>query len=140
MAKVAVTVKFAKPAREVWAIIGGFLTIGEWNPGVAKCTPKFEGNDIIRHLELADGGYVVEPLLYYDAAGMEYAYAITEGTLPFRDYVARLRVLEDDNGASCIVQWTASFTPTADEAEVVDLVANGVFRASLNALKERLGA
>ncbi|MDA1191058.1 MAG: SRPBCC family protein [Candidatus Poribacteria bacterium] len=140
MARVAVTVEFNRTADEIWGIVGGFLTIDQWVPAVLKLTTKLEGIDIIRHLDLGGGGFVVEPLLTYDNAERVYSYAITDGTMPVENYVAQLRVLEADNGKSCVAQWTASFNPTAPEQEVVDLVANGVFRGALEGLKAKLGA
>ena len=139
MAKVAVTHKFDATADEVWGLIGGFHTLPNWHPAAVKSTDSLEGNDIIRDLELPDGGHVIERLEEFSNSARSYTYSITGGVMPVEGYVATLSVIEDDNGASAVAHWTADFTVVgADEQETVDLVANGVFATGLAAAAEKL--
>jgi hypothetical protein len=139
MAKVAVTHKFSATADEVWAVIGGFHTLDAWHPAAVSSTDKSSGNDVIRDLELPDGGHVIERLEEFSNSGRSYTYSITGGIMPVEGYVAVLSVIEDDNGATAIASWTAEFAVVgADESETVSLVANDIFRAGLAAAAEKL--
>lgn len=139
MAKVAVTHKFNATADEVWGLIGGFHTLPNWHPGVVKSTDQLHGNDVVRDLELPDGGHVIERLEEFSNSARSYTYSIIGGVMPVVDYVAVLSVIEDDNGATAVASWTADFAVVgAGEAETVDLVANGVFRGGLTAAADKL--
>jgi hypothetical protein len=139
MATVAVTHKYDATADAVWGLIGGFHTLDSWHPAVVKSTDSMDGNDIIRDLELPDGGHVIERLEAYSNAGRSCTYSIVGGIMPVEGYVATLSVIEDDNGASAIAHWTADFTVVgADETEIVAFVTNDVFRGGLANAAEKL--
>ncbi|MBT3266850.1 SRPBCC family protein [Candidatus Poribacteria bacterium] len=139
MAKVAVTHKFDAAAEDVWALVGGFHTLPNWHPAAVRSTDQSDGNDIVRDLELPDGGHVIERLEEFSNAARSYTYSIIGGVMPVAGYVATLSVFEDDNGASAVAHWTAEFDVVgADEQETVDLVANDVFRTGLAAAAEKV--
>ena len=139
MAKVAVTHKYSATADDVWALVGGFHTLPSWHPAAVKSTDQSDGNDIVRDLELPDGGHVIERLEEFSNSGRSYTYSIIGGVMPVEGYVATLSVIEDDNGAGAIAHWTADFAVVgAGEQETVDLVANGVFLTGLAAAADKL--
>ena len=140
MAKVAVSMKLDAPADEVWGIVGGYHCLPNWHPAVAKSEAIEDGNDIIRDLELHDGGHVIERLDEFSNSRRTYTYAITGGVMPVENYTATLSVYEDENGAGAVIHWTAEFDATGDEAETVDLIANDVFRRGFQAVAELLAA
>lgn len=139
MAKVVVTQAFKATADEVWAEIGGFGTIDRWHPAIQKLDFYQENNGAMRRLHLPDGGVVIERLVALDEAARCYAYSITGGVMPVENYVAVLRVLEDDMGKGAIAHWTAQFDATIDAA-TVETQVQGIFASGLAAAKERLGA
>jgi hypothetical protein len=139
MATVAVTHKYDATADAVWGILGGFHTLPSWHPAAVKSTDSLDGNGIVRDLELPDGGHVIERLEEFSNSGRSYTYSIIGGVMPVEGYTATLSVIEDDNGASAIAHWTADFAAVGKpEQEVVDLVANEVFRTGLAAAAEKL--
>jgi len=140
MPKVVVTRRFNTTAENVWALIGGFATIDTWHPAIASARLYQEGNGIMRELRLADGtSIVIERLEALNDAKRTYTYSITGGTMPVRNYLATLRVLEDDMGRAALGHWTATFDTDANPAEIEALVEN-VFRSGFDAAAERLGA
>lgn len=139
MAKVVVTRRFNATADKVWAVIGGFATIDEWHPGIASARLYKEGNGLIRELRLGDGSsYVIERLEALNDAKRTYTYSIIGGTMPVENYLATMRVLEDDMGRAALGHWVATFDTSADPAELEPLVQN-VFSSGFEAVAGKLG-
>lgn len=142
MAKVAVTQKFNGTAADVWKIIGGFHTLPNFHPAIEKSVSEERGNDIIRHLHLRGGaGVVVERLEASSNAERFYTYSILEAPMPVRNYVATIRVLEDDNGKSSLGHWVADFDVVGGEhaeKETVEMVT-GVFSSGFSSVASRFG-
>lgn len=147
--KVVETVEINAPADKVWAAIGNFQDMS-WHPAFAK-TEGTGGNDAgaTRVLTLASGGTINEKLTKYDAAGMNYAYEITEvdvKVVPVTNYGASISV--KDSGGKSTVEWKSAFyrgfvnndppPELSDEAAVTAIT--GVFKSGLAALKTKLEA
>jgi hypothetical protein len=140
MAKVVVTRRFNTTADKVWGVVGGFATIDEWHPAIASARLYKEGNGLVRELRLADGtNYVIERLEALNDAKRTYTYSIIGGTMPVQNYLATIRVLEDDMGRGALGHWVATFDTTANPAEIEALVQN-VFSSGFEAAAGRLGA
>ncbi|MFF8410755.1 SRPBCC family protein [Streptomyces omiyaensis] len=126
----------------VWAVAGGFATLGDWHPHVPPATledgagPETPG--AVR-VFTADGTVVArERLLAHDPAGRRYRYALLDPlALPVEEYVATLAVAPHPEGAQ--VSWSAAYrAPDALVPRVEALFGDGVYATGLDALRERL--
>lgn len=90
----------------------------------------------MRNFNLADdGGNIREKLLGLSDIDYSCTYTILDAPMPLTDYVARLNLSPLSSESACVASWTAEFCcAPADEAELTDLVGNGVFMSGLSAL------
>jgi len=133
MTSVTVTADLDHPPAQVWAIVGDFLGLGDWMPGIARWSAELEGKR--RRLVLPDGGVVVEDETSRDDRAMTYSYKVVEAPMPWEAYTSTIAVAPKGDG--CRVRWVGDFTPVGDEDEVADLV-RGIYRAGLKAVAARL--
>jgi hypothetical protein len=147
--KVVETVDINAPADKVWAVIGNFQDMS-WHPAVAKLEGT-GGNDAnaTRTLTLKSGGTIAEKLIQNDAAGKHYKYEITDvdvKVLPVKNYSSQLSVKGE--GDKSTVEWKGAFyrgfmnaepPPELNEEAAIKAVT-GVYRAGLDALKQRMEA
>jgi len=132
------------PIDVVWAAIRRFDGVGDWNPGVARVwmesgAPTEVGG--VRHIELPDGGLIVETLLGHSDADHHYRYRIDESPLPVAGYEAEHRLQEVTVGGRTFSTWTAEFDLTGGtEAELDALVGDGIFVGGMQGLTRHVGA
>ncbi|WP_112194931.1 SRPBCC family protein [Pseudomonas sp. LG1E9] len=121
-------------ADTVWRLVGGFNSLPDWLPLIAKSEPGEGGR--LRHLTTADGGSIVERLQTFDNVARTYSYTI-EGASPFpvTAYLATLQV-EALSESSAKVTWSGVFTPSAGttDAAVEELFA-GLYKGGVEALR-----
>jgi hypothetical protein len=131
------------PADQVWAVLRVFDGLPDFHPGIAasELTTGEEGRlGAVRRLTLGDGGVVVEDLLALDEVGRTYTYSILESPFAVRRYVATIRVSPVTDTGHAFVEWWAEYdSEAADEAQLTELFAGGVFGAGLAALQQRFG-
>lgn len=138
MTKVSMSTKLGVPAQRVWDLIGGFNALSDWHPAVEKSELEEEGKTTVRRLTIAGGQTIVERLEHKDDKERLYSYSILSGPLPVADYVATLRVREDDDGG-CTVAWSSEFNPAgAPEADAAEVI-RGIYQAGFDNLKNIFG-
>ncbi|MFO2465933.1 SRPBCC family protein [Pseudomonas sp. 15FMM2] len=120
-------------ADQVWQLVGGFNSLPDWLPLIARSEPSEGGR--LRHLQAADGGVIVERLQAFDNLARTYSYTIEESPFPVSAYLATLQV-EALTDSSAKVTWSGVFTPQAGvtDAAVEQLFA-GVYSGGLEALR-----
>lgn len=101
-------IDIAKPADEVWALVGEFGGLDTWMAGVDSCT--VEGD--IRTIQTM-GMTLTEQLVGRDAEGRSITYSIVGEGAPVAKHEATITVREAGDGAS-EVTWDVSVEP--DEA------------------------
>ena len=139
MTKVDVSMELAVSAETVWRVIGSFGGVPDWHPAVEKSEQKEENGATVRTLSLAGGGSIVERLESVDDKERAYTYSTLSGPLPVADYVATLRVRENDGRQGCTIQWSSEFTPSgAAESDAVAAIL-GVYEAGFESLKKMFG-
>ncbi|MBV4482484.1 SRPBCC family protein [Pseudomonas khavaziana] len=133
MATASSVIEIPAPADQVWQLIGGFNSLPDWLPFIAKSEPGEGGR--VRHLTTADGGQIVERLQSFDNVARTYSYTIEASPFPVSAYLATLQV-EALTETSAKVTWSGVFTPVADttDAAVEELFA-GVYNGGLEALR-----
>ncbi len=125
-------------ADTVWQLVGGFNSLPDWLPLIAKSEPGEGGR--LRHLTTADGGAIVERLQTFDNVARTYSYTIEASPFPVSAYLATLQV-EALTDTSAKVAWSGVFTPTADiTEEAAQELFTGVYQGGLEALRANFPA
>ncbi|USW94384.1 SRPBCC family protein [Pseudomonas proteolytica] len=138
MAKAAAFIEIPVSADQVWQLVGGFNSLPDWLPLIAKSEPGEGGR--VRHLQTVDGAVVVEHLQTFDNVARTYSYTISESPFPVSAYLATLQV-EALGEHSAKVTWSGVFTPIAGvtDAEVEELFS-GVYTGGVEALRKNFPA
>ncbi|WP_296258176.1 MULTISPECIES: SRPBCC family protein [unclassified Pseudomonas] len=132
MAKASASVRVAVSADQVWELVGGFNSLPDWLPLIAKSEPDEGGR--VRHLTTQDGARISERLMAFDDRARTYSYSITQGPFPVTDYLATLKVSADgEHGA--LVEWSGTFTPVGISDAEAETLFLGVYEGGLEALK-----
>ena len=137
-AKSISSIEIPVSADQVWQLVGGFNSLPDWLPLIAKSEPLDGGR--VRHLQTADGSVVVERMQTFDNVGRTYSYTIEESPFPVTAYLATLQV-EALTESSAKVTWSGVFTPapgTTDEA--AEALFTGVYSGGLEALRANFPA
>ncbi|MBK3476822.1 SRPBCC family protein [Pseudomonas sp. MF6751] len=133
MATASSVIEIAVSADQVWQLIGGFNSLPDWLPLIAKSEPSEGGR--VRHLTTADGGTIVERLQTFDNVGRTYSYTIDASPFPVSAYLATLQV-EALTETSAKVTWSGVFTPAAGTTdEQVEELFAGIYEGGLEALR-----
>lgn len=141
MVKVYVSSVIDAPAERVWAAVRDFNGLPSWVPAIAGS--RIEGGQpadtvgCIRILTLQDGGTIREQLLTLSDYDYQCTYSILESPLGVRGYIATLKLSPITDGNRSFAEWTADFDcDPGREADLSDLLRQGVFQAGFDSLKE----
>lgn len=142
MLEVRVRREIQGPADRVWAWVRDFNRLPEWVPGIRAS--RLEGNGIgaVRHLDISAGSgqWAIEKLDALDEGGRTLVYSIVDASLPLKNYTSTMRVIADDGGSSCTLDWSAVFeAKDATDEEAVAFVT-GAYDAGSTKLKSLVEA
>ncbi len=126
-----VNARIATPADKCWDRAGGWATIHEWHPAIAKTDTEGEGVGALRTLTLGDGAQIKERLDSVEA--MRYGYTFLEHPLPVDEYHGNIGVTDNGDGTSTVT-WGANFVAKGASDEEAKEVIAGIFKAGLDAL------
>ncbi len=135
--KVSSSTHIDVPADRVWELIGQFKALADWHPAVEKSDLEQGGK--MRRLSLVGGGTIVERLERIDDESFMYRYAIVDSPLPVANYVAELRVVKDESGKGCRVEWSSEFEPAGASASEAEKAIRGIYEAGLKNLQNLFG-
>lgn len=144
MRRIFVSSVIPAPTETVWHTVREFNGMPDWHPAIRdseiEAGRAADSVGCVRSMHLTDGGRIREQLLALSDAERSLTYGILESPMPVSEYVATLRVVPLTDGGHSFCEWHAEFDVPADQAsETVDTVANGIFQAGFDALKQRLG-
>ena len=133
------------PVEAVWAVLRDFNGHDRWHPAVAASeierglpTAKV---GCVRRFRLADGSELRERLLTLSDIDMAMSYCLLDTPIPLLNYVAHVRLAPVTDGDATFWHWESRFdTPSGREGELREMVAEGIYQAGFDALRERLGA
>jgi uncharacterized protein YndB with AHSA1/START domain len=131
------TIDLPASASDVWAIVGDFNGLPNWNAGVERSELSNGGKR--RTLYLKVGGTVVEDLLEHDNAARRVSYSIIESAVPVGRHKATMTVHERGPGQS-MVHWTCEFEPEGAPVETVESIFSRIFEGGLKQLADVVGA
>ena len=133
------------PIERVWAVLRDFNSHDQWHSAVASS--QILGSDrsdqvgCVRSFTLADGNRIQEQLLSLDDREHLSTYCIVQSTVPLQRYVATVTLKPVTDGRRTFWHWTSTFdTPRGRERELRDLVAQGVYQAGFDNLRQYLQA
>ncbi|HYG86593.1 MAG TPA: SRPBCC family protein [Azospirillum sp.] len=131
------------PVEEVWRILRDFNAHRDWHPAVADSL--IEGGmapdavRAVRRFRLAGGAVLREQLLMLSDRDHSLSYCILDAPVPLIGYVAQIRLRPVTDGNRTFWHWSCQFDcPPEREAEMVRLVAEGVYEAGFGGLKKTL--
>ena len=138
MATASCVIEIPVSADQVWQLVGGFNSLPDWLPFIAKSEPGEGGR--VRHLTTADGGVIVERLQTFDNVGRTYSYTIEASPFPVSAYLSTLQV-EALTESSAKVTWSGVFTPAAGTTEAaVEALFAGIYKGGVEALRANFPA
>jgi hypothetical protein len=137
MTKVSMTTRVPVSAERLWQLVGQFNGLPDWHPGVEKSELQEGGK--VRRLSLKGGGMIIERLERMEKDQYAYRYTMVSSPLPVADYVAELRVRQDEGGGGCIVEWSSEFSPRGTSAKEATEVIQGIYQAGFDHLKKLFG-
>src|SRR4051812_24128692 len=108
------TVELNATAEQVWALVGGFYILPAWHPDIAISeVPDNQASEkeIRRKLTFPGQPPTYEQLVYMDNENYFYKYKWFAGPWgeAVQKYHAQIRVVEMDNGNTCMVQWSSTY-------------------------------
>ncbi|MBP2291230.1 SRPBCC family protein [Azospirillum rugosum] len=131
------------PVAEVWRILRDFNSHRDWHPAVADSViedgqaPDSVG--AVRRFRLTGGAVLREQLLSLSDRDFTLSYCILDAPLPLFGYVAHIRLKPVTDGNRTFWTWTSDFDcPPEREAEMVRLVAEGVYEAGFAGMAKAL--
>ncbi len=131
------TIDLPASASDVWAVVGDFNGLPNWNAGVERSEMSNGGKR--RTLYLKIGGTVVEDLLEHDDAARRVSYSIIESAVPVGRHTATMTVHERGSNAS-MVHWTCEFEPNGAPIETVEGIFSRIFEGGLQQLAAVIAA
>jgi len=144
MIRVAKSTIIDAPVDTVWAILRDFNGHESWHPAVSAS--RIEGRrtadqvGCVRDFHLAAGGALREQLLSLSDRDRTLSYCILDAPIPLRDYVATVRLRPVTDGDRTFWSWDSRFNvPAGREAELTQLVGEGIYEAGFAAVKGLLG-
>ncbi|OGV27844.1 MAG: hypothetical protein A3E88_00945 [Legionellales bacterium RIFCSPHIGHO2_12_FULL_35_11] len=131
------------PIDKVWKIIRDFNGLAKFHPAI-KSSRMENGSDpetvgSVRYLTL-ETGFVRDELLMLDDNTYAFDYAIIESSLPLENYIASVRLQSNLSNDQTICEWWADFDiiAPANPEEIIQMVAQGVFRAGFRAIATKI--
>lgn len=121
------TIDIAKPADEVWALVGEFGGLDTWMAGVDACV--VDGD--IRTVSTM-GMEITEQLVGRDADARTITYSIVGEGAPVEQHEATISVIDAGDGTST-VNWDVAVTP----AEATPMFKD-IYQGALGALRRHL--
>jgi hypothetical protein len=125
----------------VWAVVGDFGALADWQPHVPPSTPEDGGDPAapgtVRVFAVDGVAVARERLFDRDEQARSYRYTLLDPVmLPVHDYVATLAVRPHPDGAE--VTWSAAYRSADDVVARVEAVfGDGTYAPGLAALRAR---
>jgi len=127
MSRETATIQIAKPADEVWALVGEFGGLDTWMSGVDACV--VDGD--VRTVSTM-GMEITERLVGRDADARTITYSIFGEGAPVAEHEATISVVDGGDGTST-VNWDVSVSP----AEATPMFRD-IYQGALDALRKHL--
>jgi len=129
------------PVDEVWALMRDFDGLPLWHSAFSKSFIE-ESNPpdkvgCIRNFTLTTGESVRERLLTLCDFDKVCRYALLDGPLPMRDYVATFQLVPVTDGDRTFIEWHAGFFTDEASGDDVTRKIEEIFQEGFDTLKQR---
>ena len=138
MAQASASIDIPAPPDRVWQLIGGFGSLPDWLPYIARSELSEGGR--VRHLANPGGDTIIERLEAFDNAARSYSYSIRQSPFPVTGYLSTLRVREANGGTGSRVEWSGEFTPDGVSDREAARLFQGIYEDGLKSLAARFAA
>ncbi|MEO1089792.1 MAG: SRPBCC family protein [Pseudomonadota bacterium] len=144
MVKVVESTVLAAPVETSWELLRDFNGHESWHPAVADSVIESgkpaDRVGCVRRFHLADGSELRERLLTLSDVDMAFSYCLLETPVPLLNYVAHVRLAPVTDGDHTFWHWESRFdTPLGREDELRGIVAEQIYRAGFEAIRNHLG-
>lgn len=113
---------FNVSADELWGTVGNWHRVDAFLPMIISCKTTGGEPGAKRSIRIEGDHFVEEELLRYEPENRSYTYAIQQSSFPFRDYVGKMKIIEDPEGG-CEFEWSCRFKPHgASEDDVLGIM------------------
>jgi hypothetical protein len=126
--------EIAGSAAAVWNLVRDFGGIDRWNDGLTSCEVDGEGIGAVRTIKLGDVT-IRERLEKLDEARRTLSYAIIEGPVPAKNYLATMELSESAPARTRIV-WSSTFEPAGATEEQLAQLFEGIYRQGIEGLRK----
>lgn len=131
------------PIAAVWDVLRDFNAHDRWHPAVIRSRledgRRTDQIGAVRNFHLTGGENVRERLLSLSDRSHSFRYTIVGADIPLHNYVAEVNLKPVTDGNRTFWTWQSRFdTPPGQENELAQLVAEGVYEAGFNAVRERV--
>lgn len=140
MVEITISQAIEAPAEKVWALVGGFDHMPSYLDAVTSSSLEKGGR--ARRLVLADGGWVVEPLLYFDDRERILTWGVGESEgcdFPFTELAARFTVSEKTPGEACELRIWCRYEPIGGREREAEELLGGYFVDCSKGVRRALG-
>lgn len=138
MTRVKIDQEVAAPISKVWELVSDFGGIARISPDVQSCEVSGEGVGAVRRI-VSSGFTVEERLESLDAAQHVLSYSMLEGPIPFRDYVATVKLSEAGPDRTRI-RWSGTFEPAGMPEEQLRQLIESVYRGLIAGIEKAAAA
>jgi hypothetical protein len=134
----------AAPAERVWALIGDFNSMPDWQPDIvaSEIENGVSGKTVgcVRRATQHDGTQIRGILVEHSDREHSYTYAVLTAPIPIFDYVGRLSLRPVTATGHTYIEWSCRFEAPPDvSAEAATFLAD-VFRRSFANIEKILSA
>ena len=131
------------PTDRVWGVLRDFNGHDRWHPAVAtSLIERAQSPDkigCVRRFKLKDGSELREQLLALSDLEQSFSYCLLDTPIPMFNYVAHVRLLPVTDGDRTFWHWESRFTTRPDDAvRIVEMVAEQIYQAGFEAIRQRL--
>ncbi len=131
------------PLDAVWGVVRDFNDHDQWHPVVRTSYIenflKADQVGAVRNFLLTGGERVREKLLTLSDREHSFRYTIVDADVPLQNYVAQVSLKPVTDGDRTFWSWSSKFqTPPGLEQEMAKLVAEGVYEAGFDAVRQRV--
>lgn len=131
------------PISAVWNVLRDFNGHESWHPAVRRSDledgRRTDQIGAVRNFSLESGDRIRERLLSLSDKDKRLRYCIVDSDVPLQNYVAEIALKPVTDGNRTFWSWTSTFgTPTGRENELAKLVAEGVYEAGFDAVRQRV--
>lgn len=144
MVRVVKSTVLPAPVEAVWEVLRDFNGHDRWHPIVRDSAVErgwtSDRIGCVRRFHLQDGSELREQLLTLSDADMAFSYCLLDTPVPLLNYVAHVRLAPVTDADATFWHWESRFdTPAGREAELKEMVAEGVYQSGMDAVRAHMG-